>query len=384
MPETYIIKNLLMDGGERVVLIISKRSAIPHTESSRYLLMRRKVVSVNTIRKEAKVIIKLLNRASFGVESSSLDFMDSLRVNDLYSLWSDLKLSSSGGEVCGTTHSYRWRVAQDYLKHVSNVALSGMSVKDPFFHAVAKKRDILFEQMSKLNFKPSAIRKSGLEKEVINSIVSASRTTSLDNPWIERDRLRNQLIVDILLGLGLRASELLKISIQDISLGTSSPNLVIKRVINDPEDKRVIEPRVKTFGRIIDLSSDLAQTINTYLKQRRTVPGAKRTKFLFVSNTTGDPISYARLHGVIKDLALAVGNSDISPHSFRRTWNDRFREAAESLKIGEEMITQSQNYLQGRVLNSPEAYKYASKHIERVAREIHIKYQDSLISRGKK
>lgn len=385
--EIFKSKVLVLSSGERVPIIYSKDSQIPHHFANQYLLSRRGIISMRTLNKEAIVICSLINWVSSEEWISIVDFIDNMGARSISGLWEHLKTSALvGKKVSGATHMYRWKAVQKFLQYISSRALLKMSHRDPTFEALCLKRDLIFKEMKRLDFRSHNARLQGLDSKVIDFLLTVTRVDSEENPWIKRDRLRNQLILDMLIVLGMRASELLKITVSDFDNKSSIPSLTIKRVQDDPEDPRTLEPRVKTFGRILDLSRELSLLLDEYLKTRRNIPEAKKTKYLFVSNTNGKPLSYAGLHRIVsklEDIFPDLSGTNLTPHSFRRTWNDRYRETGEKLGINEEMITQGQNYLQGRVLNSSEAYKYARKHIEKSARETHLKYQDELLNMRK-
>src|SRR5690606_25952357 len=150
--------------------------------------------------------------------------------------------------------------------------------------------------------------------------------------------------------------------LDNVKLSGQYPTITIKRVLNDIDDPRKDEPRVKTFGRILEIDAFLANNISLYLKARRQIKNAKRTKYLFVSHTTGKPLSDDGLRLILKSIKLKSYHKPITPHDLRRTWNDLFRESAEDSGIDSEIVTQTQNYLQGRMLDSKEAYKYSAKY----------------------
>lgn len=384
--DRFIAKILVNPTGERLVLIVNQRTGIPHLETNKYLFQRRKpLLSFKSLKKEADVICLLLNHHSHFIENLTVDAIDRLNFKEIYNVWSGLKKSIIGDFVATSTHMYRWNVFERIFNHFLENALLGLSYKDPHFKNLSSKKNLLANEVKKLKVTISPRRLQGLDKNIVHKALEITRETSLENPWIKRDRLRNQVIVDVLLRLGVRAGELLKISLDEIHLNGSIASITIKRKENEVSDPRKDEPRVKTFGRILELDQQVAQDIVRLLKQRNSVKSAKKNKFLFVSNVTGLPLSYDRLIAIVEKIKFKeLKEAHLTPHDFRRTWNDMFREFAEDIGIDPEIITQTQNYLQGRMLNSSEAYKYSSKHIERKARESHMKFQNEMFNRVKK
>lgn len=387
---SYIVKVIQLTDpmGERLPIVCDSQTGIPHIEINQYIIRRRRgIVSFNTIKKEAYVLCLFIDwLTQNNIQLNEID-IDLIGQKDIHGLWEKLRQSIDDRTdkriVSSEVHMYRWSVVKSFLRELFSRKLLKYSYKDEKFKNLIDKKDIIFSQFDSLNYSYRKSRKSGLDEKIIRAVLKYSRLDYEGNPWIKRDRLRNELIIDFLICFGLRAGELLKISLHDINLHGISPTLTIKVVEDDPQDPRRNEPRVKTKGRILDIDPIIVKKISHYLKERRLIKNAKRHKYLFISNTNGDPLSYDGIKRMLRrfendfhDLS-GVG---LSCHAFRRSWNDRFRRAGEDLGIDEEMITQSQNYLQGRNLDSQEAYIYASKHIQKVARESHIAVQKGYLN----
>lgn len=381
MNKTFQVKSFVLNSGERISIIIDRKTAIPLDLVNQYLLQnRRPLYSSNTLRKDAATLCLILN--TFHPRRFDLDYIRSLSSMEIFKLWEKLRISNARGLVSPLSHVHRWTTFEKFFDYSINNYLLEIDPTSKDFHTMLKKKEIILKEIKRLSYKPKAQRRQGIDKSLIGQIISITRTQSVSNPWIKRDRLRNQLIIDLLINLGIRAGELLKIELTDLKLNGSNASLVIKRSENDTEDPRRYEPRVKTFGRILEISPHLADQIIQFLKERRTVPNSKKNKFLFIANTDGTPLSYAGLNALIKKIRLndPEDSRPVTAHTFRRTWNDIFRENAEESGLHEELITQTQNYLQGRMANSQEAYKYASKHIEKTARIAHLKYQENILN----
>lgn len=373
-------KVLVLDSGERVVIVINSRTAIPHLELNRYLFHCRKpVLAFKTLKKEADAICRIFNSGNnlFG-DWSGYGLLHKVKGKEIFHFWEELKRSPYKEEVSKDTHMYRWGVFKRIFDYWTDQQILELSHRDPDFRNLVAKKKILLAEISRLKVPSSSRRLSGLDKNVVQELIHISRVDSIENPWIKRDRLRNQIIIDIFIRLGVRAGELLKITLPNVQLRGRFGTITIERLINDKDDPRKNEPRVKTFGRILELDDDLTKNISKYLRERRLIPNAKKTKYLIVSHSTGSPLSSDTLGLIIKSIPLKSYSKRVTPHSLRRTWNDLFREYSEELGFEQEMITQTQNYLQGRMLNSKEAYKYSAKFIEKSAREAHLKFQNAL------
>lgn len=376
--------------GERLPVVVEKTSGIPQIEINQFLLRKRRgVVSFNTVIKEANVLILFLDWLSSNGRFLDRLSLDTIGAKDIYGLWEILRKSKSMNNlkaVSGSVHMYRWKVIQKFLKHIFGSEILKENYRSKDFSNYVAKRDQLEAEFKSLNYQVIQSRKRGLSPNVVEKVLNISREGSINNPWIKRDKLRNELIFDFLIFLGIRASELLKVEVQDLNLNSNLPTLIIKRIEDDPNDPRKYEPRVKTLGRILDINHDISLKLSRYLKQRRNIKDGKKSKYLFLAHTSGKPMTYialSKLVSRIEESCIDLQGEQLSAHSFRRSWNDRFRASGEQLGIEEESITQSQNYLQGRSLDSPEAYKYASRHIEKSARRVLIEMQKRLLDEVK-
>src|SRR5690606_31359578 len=105
-------KILVLDSGERVVLIINSRTAIPHLELNRYLFHCRKpVLAFKTLKKEADAICRIFNSGHhiFG-DWSGYGLIHRVKGKDIFHFWEELKKSPYKEEVSKDTHMYRWDV----------------------------------------------------------------------------------------------------------------------------------------------------------------------------------------------------------------------------------------------------------------------------------
>lgn len=366
--------------GERLPIVCNRETGIPHVEINQYILRKRRgIVSFKSIKKEAFILCKFLEWLTQNQIEIKRFNIDLIGRNEIYGLWESLRLSMdeslSKKVVSPAVHMYRWKVVKSFIRSTISRKLLKYSYKSQDFKNLIDKRDVILEQFEALSYSYNRVRKRGLDEKVILAVLQYSCVNYLHNPWIKRDRLRNELIIDFLITFGLRAGELLKINLHDINLNGCFPTLTIRPIKDDPLDPRRDEPRVKTKGRILDIEASIVEKLKIYLKERKLVKNAKKNKYLFVSHTNGKPISYDAIKRMLQRFEEEFNDLTgvgLTCHAFRRSWNDRFRAASEKLGISEEMITQSQNYLQGRNLDSKEAYIYAAKHIEKVARESHL------------
>jgi len=226
-------------------------------------------------------------------------------------------------------------------------------------------------------------QREGLEPEVVERILKVIDPHSSDNPWTdEHSRYRNALIIEWLLCFGLRRGELLNVRIRDIKFREGTVTVV--RRADNPNDPRRNQPKVKTKGREIPISSGLLDKSNAYImNQRSAIHDARKHDFLFIASDTGAPLSIPSLNKIFNVLRKKCPDipSHVFPHIFRHTWNDRFSEEMDANKVGEEAEKKARSYLMGWSETSGTAATYTRRHIRKKAREASLQLQHKLIER---
>lgn len=226
-------------------------------------------------------------------------------------------------------------------------------------------------------------QREGLEPEVVERILKVIDPHSSDNPWTdEHSRYRNALIIEWLLCFGLRRGELLNVRIGDVKFRDSTVTVV--RRADNPDDPRKNQPKVKTKGREIPVSSGLLDKTNAYIMNYRSViRGARKHDFLFVASDTGAPLSIPSLNKIFKVLRQKYPDmpNNIFPHIFRHTWNDRFSEEMDTNKVGEDAEKKARSYLMGWSETSGTAATYTRRHIRKKAQEASLQLQKNIMER---
>jgi integrase len=166
----------------------------------------------------------------------------------------------------------------------------------------------------------------GPEHAFLNAIVPGHPT----NPFRKRNQVRNQALWR-LYHAGLRRSEAIVLACRNLHLDGADPYVFVPRVQDDPDDPRAQEPRTKTLAHPTSLSLETANILHDYVTQDRTTyPGAKKSKYLFLSQK-GQPLCINAVVGMYRRLREKVPGlpHDFSPHMLRRTNKDRMGDAAE-------------------------------------------------------
>lgn len=226
-------------------------------------------------------------------------------------------------------------------------------------------------------------QREGLEPEVVERILKVIDPHSSDNPWTdEHSRYRNALIIEWLLCLGLRRGELLNVRIGDVKFRDSTVTVV--RRADNPDDPRKNQPKVKTKGREIPISSSLLDKTNAYIMNHRSViRGARKHDCLFVASGTGAHLSTPSLNKIFNVLRQKCPDipGHVFPHIFRHTWNDRFSEEMDANKVGEDAEKKARSYLMGWSETSGTAATYTRRHIRKKAQEVSLQLQKNILER---
>ena len=169
-------------------------------------------------------------------------------------------------------------------------------------------------------------RREGLAMDALELLKHLIDPRSPRNPWKdERIRIRNQLMVVWLYGLGLRRGELLAIKVGDVKFQENT--VLVPRRHDDKEDPRLHQPTAKTRDRLLSLSPSLSKLTLAYItvSRREIMSGRKGHPFLFVTDD-GKPLSLSGLKHVFQDLRDAEPKKlcSLTPHVLRHTWNELF------------------------------------------------------------
>ena len=201
---------------------------------------------------------------------------------------------------------------------------------------------------------------------------------------------RNNLIVQLGIGLGVRGGELLGIRIQDIDWQKNQ--LVVMRRHDQKDDPRLKQPKAKTLDRRIPLRDTLVKLLHEYvIKHRRLIPGARGHDYLLVVHksgpTQGRPLSIAGLQKVIKVMSKSSPRlSELHFHLFRHTWNDRFSNEMDRgpVTVSEEEQEKVRSMAMGWRQGSGSAATYNRRFTEKKAHEIQLRLQRGCLARKEK
>ena len=175
----------------------------------------------------------------------------------------------------------------------------------------------------------------------------------LESPWTYPDKkiqsslqARNRLIVRLLLTFGLRRGDLLKLYTTDALVSGSSKVLRVRRRPDDPMDSRRSEPNVKTQERDLPLSNALASELDIYVRiARLSIPGARRSPYLFLDVKRGCPLSLRALNDVFNPLRKIFPR--LHPHVCRHTCNELILQESDANGISRSRALKHMRYING-------------------------------------
>lgn len=234
-------------------------------------------------------------------------------------------------------------------------------------------------QIPKVSKRAKLGAREGLSKEDQDRLLKVVQPDSPDNPWARGFvRLRNWLIVVLLLATGMRRGELLGLRIGD--LGQRLPNLRVIRRADSSDDPRAIEPNVKTNDRELELRPAIIRAVWDYVNHhRKKIKAARKYPQLIVA-ADGRPLSLKSMDKIFAQLREACPGLPVrlTSHVMRHTWNERFSEQAELMGLSDAVEEKARNEAQGWEDGSKSGVSYTRRHATRKGRELSLKLQEEL------
>lgn len=164
-----------------------------------------------------------------------------------------------------------------------------------------------------------------ITKKLPNSLTVAEVTKLLDIKPVTKFDYRNKCMLELLYGTGLRISELVSLTVNDID----TINCTV-RVIGKGNKER-----------IVPINDYIIDSLNEYLNIREDLLQNKNTKELFLNNN-GTNISRIGFYKILKKLLLEKGlNPNISPHTLRHSFATHLLEYGADLRIIQELLGHS-------------------------------------------
>ena len=234
-------------------------------------------------------------------------------------------------------------------------------------------------QVPKVSRRAKLGAREGLSVEDQLRLLAIVHPESPDNPWARGFvRMRNWVIVVMLLATGMRRGELLGLQIGDFD--ARLPQLSVLRRADAAADPRLIQANTKTNDRIVELRPEIMAAIWDYIRlHRREIKAARKHPLLIVADD-GKPLSFSAIDKMFAELRAACPGLPVrlTSHVMRHTWNERFSEQAEEMKLSETEEERARNEQQGWADNSKSATTYTRRHTSAKGRAITLKLQEKI------
>jgi integrase len=317
-------------------------------------------------------------------ESGSKNEYGNISSRNIEKLFTPLRKKSES--IGSEAHAVRLSYIANYLEWLAKRLINDNENKVDLITSkeISFMRECLNELKPVVRSRNTENGKLGLSDVQRDELLSIASLDNTSNPFInEGVKLRNYLIVVILYFLGIRQGECLNIKVKDLDFQNNT--LLIARRADEVNDPRRKQPNAKTNDRRLPLSSHIIQLLYKYITDvRRSVPGAKKHDYLFVSHKLGwfsgrllSQSSMQKIFDKIKKTSQTLPKN-FSPHLLRHNANDRFSEVADEMGLNEHDENKRRSYMFGWKETSGTSAHYRKRHTKRQAKEVAIKLQEKL------
>jgi integrase len=379
----FAVLRVVLENGERLPCLVDSATWLPVRVGTRWAIRHRRYrVQSSTLVSNLRVLCRLYIWANQSAGFDLDDFLTAGRVLDgrqIESLASELRSNSDRSPADTGAFDHRLSVVEDFLRWSLDSSNRGGG------HALTIAR--LSAERGRLHDIFRSLRVGGrpanriqpLEDHQIKAIRDAiGPQGSSPSAWTFREvfaahaRLRNWLMFEVALELGIRRGELLKLRLDSLPRGANDGILILRRP-DDPNDSRPHEPAVKTAERAIPASRFLLAAIRAYLTYPPPLGRVSgRSPYLFVARS-GDPLSSDRADDVIVAIGRHAGVTPLSWHRLRHTWAEAMAEVLADQPNGMDRLV----YL-GGWKSSSSASRYFQRAIAKQATASVREYQRKL------
>lgn len=190
-----------------------------------------------------------------------------------------------------------------------------------------------------------------------------------ENPFGEKLRLRNYVLLMLEFALGPRGGEVRGLKTRDFDFSRYPATVVIHRRHDDPEDTRKIPAQAKTRGRILELGDELSDAVSDWIMTQRSdknmFPQARKNPYL-ITNYRGEPMGDRGFRQVIETLRRHYPQlGQLCHQMLRHDWNERYTEDAEEHGDDQSISRRDQIYAMGWKPHSTMPEHYAAGAIEK-------------------
>lgn len=324
---------LVLSSGERLPCLVDAQTWIPLRVATRWAVRYRRFrVQPSTLTNNLRALAKVYCWAS----TADIDLDEHLLAGELLaprqleSLANYLRTASvpKGRDVVSpsTFHNYL-SVTVDFLKWALYAENRGGISQLDLEQATLQRMqlDLIFDSFRPRTRRPR--RRQPLTDAEIQAIRAAIGPEKSENgQWAfprtcfsPQTALRNWLMFETALGIGVRRGELLKLRLDSLPRG-SQAGIKVLRYPDDPHDSRTIEPAVKSAERMIPASRALLRALQSYITLPLPQGRMKgQTPYLFVT-WRGVPVSLETANDIIQAIGRHSQVARLSWHRLRHTW----------------------------------------------------------------
>jgi integrase len=338
---TLAIVRLVLDTGERLPCLVDAQTWLPLRLPMRWAVRyRRYRLQSSTLAGNLHILAKVYKWA-WQVANIDLDnYLTSdrrLDARQIESLAAYLRESgitdggtNGGAIVTPTTFNQQLSVVENFLTWALYPANRG-GASALTFEQLSAERDRLKFLFQSLHMRTGQSRRHEplTADEIAKIRVTIEPYEESTGAWrfpadgfSSGTALRNWLMFEMALELGLRRGELLKVRLDSLPRGPET-GIKILRYPDDPHDSRQVEPAVKTAERILPASHRLLQAIRAYMTLPPPLGRMKgKSPYLFVTRT-GNPLAIDTARDIIQVIGERSGVNPLSWHRLRHTWAER-------------------------------------------------------------
>lgn len=393
-----MVEMTVLDGGERMPLLYRLAPYTPLLVPLLYISIRRRYQKSRTLLRDVRAL-RSLYQWSESVRRVPLDLDTHLSSGGMLSA-SDIEAFVRWLRILGTrrTQSDKGTPASasvlkptsihNYVTPVRSFLLwsaqryrpeRGRGPKSEALRANTSLIDNTFDAV-KIRGRAPELEK-GLEPKEIQQLLDVAEPRHPDNPFRQRLRQRNALILKLFHETGIRRGELLKLRVEDL-LSDDDDNCFVRihRRPDDPTDTRATEPGQKTDNRILAIHTSLYEALIRYVREERRPKRQGRPMklthtFLFVSER-GAPLAEAEINYLLARLARQCFGDRVKvhPHLLRNTFCNEFIDYCTTVeKLDEQGAKDRLRVLCGWTASSAMPERYTRKRIQREANEFNIR-----------
>ncbi|EJM53565.1 site-specific recombinase XerD [Pseudomonas sp. GM49] len=223
------------------------------------------------------------------------------------------------------------------------------------------------------------VEESVIPDEVFMKFMEIMMPSSPNNPF-KASRIRNYLIVNMLVSSGIRRGALAKLKISDFHFYGTYDQVSIYRSENESTDPRAEKPNQKTKAHLATVGKNLMVNAKFYIDQIRTeFSRAQYHDFFLISEndskgTAGQPLSLKSINSIFQTVSKSLG-FHVHPHMLRHKWNEIFDKEAERVGTDPVLREDVRKYAMGWSQNTTMINVYNDRRLALKARELSKAHQ---------